>query len=225
MAKFDQNLVDLTNIQANFCKCLNDRYSLILPKKNATTGTTAVVILKNPASTLKSAMVYNNIAYGDAADVDKTTSHMIDFFFGSTNRRQSLGNLQYTKYSKLITLNLFPYYDNIPAALNPIYDGMKRSMPNQSMRDNLDEIDRILKNNASNMHLFLAWGGYKSGVNKQIYDNTIIEVENIIIGNLIYNIYYMDGNKTLYKVGAGNPPHNLKPNGFPQGYPLHGLLW
>ena len=73
---------------------------------------TAIVILKNPASTCKDHIFFST-SLSDVYDVDKTTSHIINTLF-----------VNGTPYDKIITLNLFPYYDNIPATINSVYKNL-----------------------------------------------------------------------------------------------------
>lgn len=138
---------------SRFNKTLNDRYSVYLTRLKSGTRNVAVIILKNPASSFKNAIVYNNISYAEVQDIDKTTNHVVDYL---NDRKED--------YKEIYILNLFPYFYNIPAALNGVYSGMAKNHLNASMEKNISEIDRVLS--LGNIDLYCAWGG-NSGIHKK----------------------------------------------------------
>ena len=144
MSKFDTTYIDIKNSYCDGDAQYNVRYSLTLCKQVVQpTGKTAIVILKNPASTCKD-YVFFSTSLQDIYDVDKTTTHIINTLFvnGST-------------YDKIITLNLFPYYDNIPSTINSVYKNLSTA-PHISYQTNLTKIASILRNN-SGADVFCAW--------------------------------------------------------------------
>lgn len=196
-----RDFLDCENIQICFNKTLNDRYSVCLTRFNSETQNVAVIILKNPASSFKNAIGYNNISYADVQDIDKTTNHVLDY----------LNDLE-EDYKEIYILNLFPYFDNIPTALNCVYSGMAKNHLNASMEKNISEIDRVLS--LDNIDLYCAWGG-NSGIHKKIYDNTIQRIINIIQLKKIpaTQIYEVNNNNRIQYLP--NTPT----------YPTHGLKW
>lgn len=198
MAKLHK-CIDKSNIKITFNKNINDRYSICLSRVSAKTNNIAVVILKNPASSFKSAIFYNNIPFGNVYDIDKTTNIVIDFL-----------DKQQEDYEKIILLNIFPYFDNIPKVINNIYYEMKNNMPNESFSRNLKEINNIFQN--SNIDLYCAWGK-NSGIDKKIYDNAISNLINLINSNSFTNIYEVN--------------HFIRRQYLPSitQYPKHGLYW
>lgn len=190
-------------------KDLNDKYSAYMENNQLDSKGIAVVIMKNPASSFKSAIFYGNISYGNVQDIDKTTMHVIDYLF-NTHKPKC--------YKEVYLLNLFPYFDNIPSALNLVYGGMSKNMPNLSIQNNLDEIRRVL--NISGIDLYCAWGK-ASCIHKSIYKNTILRVCNLIRSAKIpgSNIFQVSNkNATTYKIP-------LTMNKIPSTYPTHGSKW
>ena len=195
MSKFDINLVDTAKISINGDSSLNDRYSLKIPLKPNTTGKTAIVILKNPASSGKAALFFKNISIGDVYDVDKTTTHITKLIFSQST------------YNQIITVNLFPYYDNIPAAINSIYSGMAQQHQNLSMSNNIAEIERVLK--TPNSDVFCAWG-QANGIHKDIYKNTIKEILDLICSYHPNDVFECPGGNTINITSKNSdycPPH------------------
>ena len=81
MSKFDINIVDVNRTSFTGNAKYNARYSLTLYKKGAYSNPkTAIVILKNPASTCKSSLFFK-VPISDVTDVDKTTIHLINKLF------------------------------------------------------------------------------------------------------------------------------------------------
>lgn len=108
MSKFDPNKVNLSNCQCNGNSQLNDRYSLTLELNQLPSAKNeGILIMKNPSSTAK-ANVFYNVAFNNLYDVDATTNNVID-------------KLLSNHYTKIIILNLFPYFDSNPRMLNYIY--------------------------------------------------------------------------------------------------------
>lgn len=220
MARFS-SYVNPNNIQANGNATLNDRYYLELSKAppndpNGNNPDTAIVILKNPASTVKSHFFYN-IPYPHVYDVDTTTTHIINILFGGVN------GIIANSYNRIIILNLFPYYDNYPAALNAVYAGMNNNnyQANPSLNANLNEIHNQLTIN-NNYDLYLAWG-QNSGVHKAIYDNTINAVIDLIQpnGNLLANINHVYIIQNGQQIVINNQVNNYRNGQFPP----HGSKW
>ena len=200
MSKFDLAYIDIKNSSYDGDPKYNVRYSLTLCKHGVhQIGKTAIIILKKPASTCKSCIFYSTNLQ-DTYDVDKTTSHIINTLF-----------VNGTTYDKIITLNLFPYYDNIPAAINSVYNNLF-STPHISYNNNLNKMDAIIKNN-SGADVFCAWG-QASGILNSIYDKAITDVIAILLANNISNYKYYDQ--------TGQKTTTLSSQPF---YPLHGSKW
>ena len=210
MSKFNTTYVDTMSSSCDGDAKYNARYSLTLFRQGATSiNRTAIVILKNPASTCKD-HVFFSTSLKDVYDVDKTTSHIINTLFANA-----------TPYDKIITLNLFPYYDNIPVTINSVYKNLSTA-PHISYQTNLTKIVSILQNN-SGADVFCAWGGC-SKIKTSIYHCAIRDIYAVLqkCSNSIY----------LYQAGTQIPvllPRTritikwLKSQGYL--YPPHGITW
>lgn len=200
MSKFDTTYIDIKNSYCDGDAQYNVRYSLTLCKQVVQpTGKTAIVILKNPASTCKD-YVFFSTSLQDIYDVDKTTTHIINTLFVNSST-----------YDKIITLNLFPYYDNIPSTINSVYKNLLTA-PHISYQTNLAKIASILKNN-SGADIFCAWG-QSSGIWGTIYDKAINDVILILQTNNVSTYKYYKQN--------GQQSATLPTQPF---YPIHGSKW
>ena len=200
MSKFNTTYVDTMSSNCDGDAKHNARYSLTLFRQGATSiNRTAIVILKNPASTCKDHIFFST-SLSDVYDVDKTTSHIINTLF-----------VNGTPYDKIITLNLFPYYDNIPATINSVYKNLLTA-PHISYQTNLTKIASILQNN-SGADVFCAWG-QSSGISDVIYNKAIVDVVGILLANKVSQYYYYDQGR--------QKTAQLSNQAF---YPSHGSKW
>lgn len=205
MGKFNADTINVNNCNCIGSSTLNDRYSLTLDlNKQNIVQKTAIVILKNPSTTAKSNIFYKT-TFANLVDVDRTTSRVINFLYNNTNN-----------YTKIITLNIFPYFSTHPQELNPIYITNKSLNKNQSYNDNLVEVEKILvANNCIYTDVICAWG-HNSGVYKRAYDDAVTDVINLINANKRYNLNEAK-NKQI---------NNIKwPCPVKKFYPLHGQRW
>ena len=212
--QFDINEVDTANSFCVGCKCYNSRYvlSLINASSASEIKDTAIVILKNPASTCKSS-IFLGTPMSDVCDVDRTTQHLISILF----TRDS--------YKKIITLNLFSYYDNIPATINSVYRGINKGVVNQAYVENLKEIAKIISTNPT-ADIYCAWGN-RSGIKQGIYHKAILDVYKIL--KSCSNRIYMYSSVGRIKINLASLIYKkltikqLRLCGYL--YPLHGLKW
>ena len=200
-------ILKMSSVNVNNCKCksnplFNCRYSLELEAQAQNNGgKVAIVIMKNPASTAK-AKVFFNVLFADLYDIDKTTSCVIKCFLDKNNNIQKGNNI--LKYDKVITLNLFPYYDNIPAAINSIYSNIA-NVPtlnitgNQSYDDNIAEIKNQINSNP-NADIILAWGN-ANGIRKDIYDKAKKDIVSIITQQKRTCYEWDSSNKKFQQIG------------------------
>ena len=199
MSHFNPNKVNLMN-----CFCfgnahLNDRYSLTLDLNPTNSiGKEAIVIMKNPASTAK-ANVFHRVSFQNLCDVDRTTSRVINV-------------IHMMGYDKLITLNIFPYYDNNPKVLNSIYTNLNMS---PSFNNNLNEIQNILQT-YSNADIICAWG-HKSNMSRNLFDSAILQVLPLINGRNKFE--YIKNNPLQNRL---RPLPNIISTPI---YPLHPQRW
>lgn len=202
MSKFDTSVVDTNCSTCDGDAKYNARYTLTIYKRAAKSQTaTAIVILKNPASTCKDTIFFST-NLNQIYDVDKTTTHVINTLFA-----------QGLQYDKIITCNLFPYYDNIPSTINSVYSNLLSSPPN-SYTDNLNKITTTIQQNPG-ADIFCAWG-QSSGITNTIYDKAIQDVIDILISK---------GIKTYYTFNNGKKQPNQLQTGTKPFYPKHGSKW
>ena len=212
--QFDINEVDTDNSFCIGCKCYNSRYVLSLTNASSVLETedTAIVILKNPASTCKS-YIFWGTPMCDVCDVDKTTQHLINILFVKNN------------YKKIITLNLFSYYDNIPATINSVYRGVDKGVMNQAYVENLKEMVKIISTNPT-ADIYCAWGN-RSGIKQGIYHKAILDVYKILknCSNNIY-MYSSTGKNKINLASLTSKKITIKELRLNRYlYPLHGLMW
>lgn len=200
MSKFNTSIVDTNRSTCNGDAQYNARYTLTIYKQVAKPqSATAIVILKNPASTCKDTIFFST-NLNQIYDVDKTTTHVINTLFA-----------QGLQYDKIITCNLFPYYDNIPSTINSVYSNLLSSSP-VSYTVNLARIGLEIQQNIGT-DVFCAWG-QSSGITNAIYDKAIQDVIYILRSNNI---------TTYYTFSNGNRQSHPLPN-MPF-YPIHGSKW
>ena len=202
MSKFDTSVVDTNCSTCDGDAKYNARYTLTIYKRVAKSQpATAIVILKNPASTCKDTIFFST-NLNQIYDVDKTTTHVINTLFA-----------QGLQYDKIITCNLFPYYDNIPSTINSVYSNLLSSPPN-SYTVNLAKIEMEIQKNIG-ADVFCAWGK-SSGITNVIYNKAIQDVINILISK---------GIKTYYTFNNGKKQPNQLLTGTKPFYPIHGSKW
>ena len=178
-------ILKMSSVNVNNCKCksnplFNCRYSLELEAQAQNNGG----------------------KFADLYDIDKTTSCVIKCFLDKNNNIQKGNNI--LKYDKVITLNLFPYYDNIPAAINSIYSNIA-NVPtpnitgNQSYDDNIAEIKNQINSNP-NADIILAWGN-ANGIRKDIYDKAKKDIVSIITQQKRTCYEWDSSNKKFQQIG------------------------
>lgn len=200
MSKFDTSIVDATSSTCDGDAKYNARYILTIYKQVAKPRpVTAIVILKNPASTCKDTIFFST-KLDQIYDVDKTTTHVINTLFAKGS-----------PYDKIITCNLFPYFDNIPSTINSVYSNLLTGSPN-SYTENLNKITTTIQQNHG-ADIFCAWG-QSSGITSTIYDKAIKDIIHILRSNNI-TIYYTFNN-------GKRQSYTLPVMPF---YPIHGSKW
>lgn len=200
MSKFDTRIVDINRSACDGDAKYNVRYTLTIYKQVSQQSLgTAIVILKNPASTCKDNIFFST-NLNQIYDVDKTTTHVVNTLFSK--------NLP---YEKIVICNLFPYYDNIPSTINSVY-GTSNNNHNVSYTVNLSKIESEIRQNIG-ADVFCAWG-QSSGIDIKIYDKAIQDVVAILMAN---------GITTYYTFDNGNLLCNQLPK--TQFYPIHGSKW
>ena len=202
--KLNSKIVDTSQ-----CVCIGNReynaryyFHIKIKPTPQNKGNTAIVILKNPSSTAR-ANVFYGVPFNKLTDIDATTNNIIIQLNGY--------------YERIITLNLFPYFDSHPSTLNGIFPIVKTNKGHRYINDisyfiNFKIINHTIKQNP-NANIICAWGRANSGMYKRLLDTAINHVASLLNGTPIYEY-------------DGSAVSKIKPYIISNSqYPLHACRW
>lgn len=154
------DLTKITHIKSDGFKLNHKSFRFVLDLETTSNNTnTAIVIMKNPAEACKYHLCFNGILSGQKhIESDATVNHVI-------------ANL-YSKYKRIIILNLYPYMSSDTNVVRKFYECRKvKSIRNYADQKNASVIFNVLKSNRG-AAIFCAWG-QNSNLNSYMYANDI----------------------------------------------------
>ena len=202
---------DMGGLKITQAKCFglpswNSRFYLDLTFDSG--SETAVVIMMNPSSTAKQ-YVFSHVPLKETQDVDATTRNVIKrLSLNGIDFATSLGKTPGMKFSRIIFLNLIPYYSSKTYELNKIYFDRVHSHESYSL--NLTIIGQIF-GQFPTAHYFCGWTK-----KSKHFDFAIEDVRQLMVAAKLQNVFYYDiSQKVFNKLNINSPiahkiPHASK---------------